>query len=254
MNQPHDTERPTPHGDPRDIAKWTRIYAQNRILPVAVNMSVFVLLSLAIGASSYLGARALREENMILLGIGIVVLSLAVTTLIYLSIPRWGGRRMEQIAKWCYAKEGNVAVSSEKPSYPPRAPGFLIGGMMLCVAASVILGVLGYIPARYMQPVSALYLVPFLVILTFLIRPAVGWLVLLWPALYAVHAVLIVAGVPILFEGKWESLNMLIPVAGYGLLTSLVGHTYSRLALHKVKRLAQMELPTSSRQHTEAQP
>lgn len=149
---------------------------------------------------------------------------------------------MEEFGKRLYAKEGNVAVAPEKGPYPPRVPPMLMVGFMVCVFTSIVLGVLGYIPIRYMQPVSALYCVPFLVILSFLMRPAVGRLALLWPALYGLHAILIVAGVPILMTGKWEGLNVLIPVAGYGLLSGLVGHLYSRYALRRLKRAARSGL------------
>jgi hypothetical protein len=88
-----------------------------------------------------------------------------------------------------------------------------------------------------------LYCVPFLVILTLLMRPAIGWLALLWPALYGLHAILIVAGVPILLTGRWEGLNILVPMAGYGILAGLVAHLYSRYALRRLKRIAQAGLP-----------
>jgi hypothetical protein len=41
-----------------------------------------------------------------------------------------------------------------------------------------------------------LFVVPFLLALTFLMRPAVGYLSLLWPWLYGLHALLLLAGVP----------------------------------------------------------
>jgi hypothetical protein len=98
-----------------------------------------------------------------------------------------------------------------------------------------------------MQPVSALYCVPFMVFLYFWQRPKVGFLMLLWPALYAIHAILIVAGVPIVFaeESKFFSLNMLIPTFGYGFLTSVIGHIYSRYALKKLKTAAHLQGNTS---------
>jgi hypothetical protein len=100
----------------------------------------------------------------------------------------------------------------------------------------VILGLVGYLPSdKYMQPISALYMVPFLVALNWLMRPATGNVQLLWPALYALHAILIVVGAPIVFHGRLEMLNMLVPVIGYGLVTSLIGHIYSRWALHSVR-------------------
>jgi hypothetical protein len=89
-----------------------------------------------------------------------------------------------------------------------------------------------------MQPISAIYVVPFLVILWLLMRPTVGFISLLWPALYIIHAVLILVGVPILFVGRWDVLNMLIPTVGYGLLTGLISHFYSRYALWKLRRVS----------------
>lgn len=63
---------------------------------------------------------------------------------------------------------------------------------------------------------------------------------LLWPFLYGLHAILVVAGVPIQFSDAWSILNMLIPTVGYGMLASLASHSYNRLALRKLKRLARI--------------
>jgi len=92
-----------------------------------------------------------------------------------------------------------------------------------------------------MQPVSALYVVPFLVFLYLWQRPVISPLALLWPTLYAIHAILVVAGVPILFHKPWTALNMLIPIAGYGILCGLLGHFYSRYALKKLKDITRLE-------------
>jgi hypothetical protein len=89
-----------------------------------------------------------------------------------------------------------------------------------------------------MQPVSAIYVVPFLLTLLLVLRPAVGPIMFLWPALYILHAALILAGAPILFVGRWEILNMLIPTVGYGMLVGLIAHVYSRFALWKLRRIA----------------
>ena len=93
-----------------------------------------------------------------------------------------------------------------------------------------------------MQPISAIYSVPFLVGLWLLHAsgrradcPALA-------LLYALHAILIVAGVPILFVGRWSRLNMFIPVSGYGLLTGLISHAYSRFALARLRRAARSGL------------
>ena len=94
-----------------------------------------------------------------------------------------------------------------------------------------------------MQPLSAAYCVPFMIFLYFFQRPKYGPLMLLWPVLYAIHAILIVAGVPIVFseESGLVSLNMFIPIFGYGTLTFLISHLYSRYALKKLKGVTRME-------------
>jgi hypothetical protein len=215
---------------------------------MVASLVVFVAFSVAIGGASYLAAAAYVTGHMVWFAVCIGVLVPVTGALIYVSVPHWGGRRMEQLARRLYAKEGQVAVATTQAAGRRRA-GLLLGLVFgSCIIASVILGLLDYIPHKYMQPVSALDVVPFVVILIALMRPAVGWLMVLWPALYALHAILIVAGAPILFTGEWDGLNMLIPVAGYGLLAGLVAHIYSRFALHRVKRLARTGQPAADGQ------
>jgi hypothetical protein len=224
------------------MQNWVRRYAQNRSLPVAVALLVYVMVFLAISLSSYWGGIAYRDGNTTLLALCISALVLALAATIYLAVPRWGGRRLQQVGNRIYAEEGQVTIS------PPHATRlWIIASLGLafgaCVVGSVILGVMGYLPTgKYMQPISALYFVPFLVALHYLMRPAVGPITLLWPVLYALHAILIVAGVPIVFVGPWESLNMLIPIVGYGLVTSVLGHLYSRWALHSVRTIVARQL------------
>jgi hypothetical protein len=246
MNQPFDTPDREPLDDPRELSKWTRIYAQNRSLPLVVFLGVYLLLSIAIGAPSFLAGKAARDGNTTLLAVCIAVLVPAVAAVIYLSIPRWGGKQMERIVERLYANEGHVAVSDPRGMRLRGAGAGLVLGFLACIITSVVLGLLGYIPTEYMQPVSAIYVVPFLIILTLLMRPAVGLVGLLWPVLYGLHAVLIVGGVPILFTGKWEMLNMVIPMVGYGMVAGLTGHLYSRFALHKVRQLARTEARSGS--------
>ena len=104
------------------------------------------------------------------------------------------------------------------------------------------------LPIKYMQPVSAIFVIPLIIAIGIWqprsIQPA-GFLSWLWPILYVVHAVLIVAGVPIVFHGPWTSLNIIIPLAGYGILCALPGHFYSRYALKKLKGLTHLEGDTA---------
>jgi hypothetical protein len=111
----------------------------------------------------------------------------------------------------------------------------------ICFFGSWHLSDKGYIAFKYLQPVSALYLVPFLVYLYFIQRPRVGPLVLISPILYTIHAILIVAGVPIFFAGNLGILNVFVPLIGYTFLAYVVAHLYSRYALKKLKAAAHLE-------------
>lgn len=115
-------------------------------------------------------------------------------------IFRWGGKLQERVVQRLYAKEGHVAFSP--PSRRAKVWGLALGGCFgTCIFASVALDFALNIPFKYMQPISALYVVPFLVGLWFLMRP----------------------------------------MAGYGTLSALVGHLWSRVALSQLRRLTRVD-------------
>jgi hypothetical protein len=238
MNTTDRQQAPQQAEDTREMRKWARIYAQNRSLGVVVFMVAFVGLFLAISVPSYFGGQAYRSGNAVLLWVCIAILVPAMGATVFLSVPGWGGAWIERVTRRLYAREGDVSLCLPHVKKRRRVGMLLVIGLGLCVFASIALGFLDVIPQEYQQPVSALYMVPFLVAITLLLRPAVSYLALLWPALYALHAILIVLGAPILFTGPWEALNMLIPNVGYGILSALVSHAYSRFALHRLRRLA----------------
>jgi hypothetical protein len=239
MNRPAATQSNETSKDSRKISKWSRIYAQNRSLGMAVNMLLFLMLCAAICVPACLGGLAYIKGYWLLLAISILLEVAAIIALIYFSTPRWGGKLMERITEQLYAGEGCarlVPPHTHSRSYLIKFAGVIFVG---CVIASVALDGLGFIPHQYMQPVSAIYVVPFLVILVLSKQSIIrGPIAFLWPGLYALHAILILAGVPILFSGRWDALNMLIPTVGYGLLVSLISHVYSRIALRKLRRIA----------------
>lgn len=223
----------------KEIPKWTRRYTQNRTIPFLVSMAIFLLLFTAIWVPSYLGGKAYRSGSAPALWICIFALVTAYVALIFFCVPKWGGKFIERISRRLYGKEGVITLTPHIRTKKHKQLGLVVGLVFACcVVASVQLGMRGYIPIEYMQPVSVLYVVPFLVFLAIWQRPVVGPLALLWPTLYTFHAILVVADVPIQFSGKWQSLNMLIPIAGYGILCGLLGHIYSRFALRKLKKLA----------------
>jgi len=226
----------------KDIPKWSRKYAQNRTIPFLVSLAIFLLLFTAICVLSYLKSKANQLANVPALWVCISVLVIAYVALIVFCVPKWGSKLIERISRRLYGKEGVVTLAPQIRTKKHKRLGMVVGLVFACcVLGSVQLGERGYISIEYMQPVSALYVVPFLVFLTIWQRPIVGPLSLLWPALYGFHAILIVAGVPILFYKPWTVLNMLIPIAGYGILSGLIGHLYSRYALKKLKTAAHLQ-------------
>jgi hypothetical protein len=233
----------------RRIQRWVRRYAQNRSLPVALALIVFVVLFLTISLSSLWGGIAYRRGDTVMFSVCLGMALVALAATIYLSIPGWGGRRLQKLGERLYDAEGRATINPRSARRPWHVACLALGFGM-CVVIQVMLGVLGFLPTdKYMQPISALYMVPFLVALNWLMRPATGNVQLLWPLLYALHAIAIVAGAPIVFHGPWEFLNMLVPVVGYGLLTSVISHIYSRWALHSVRVIVGRQLDDAQLEH-----
>ncbi len=220
----------------QEIARLTRTYAQNRSLGVVVALLIFSALSAGIGVLSYAGGAAYRDGNQLLFWTCMAALVPILVALVYMSVPKWGGRRLEALTGHLYS-EGNVSISVPKQKgrkHITLVLGIVFGG---CVLGSVLLGFFGQLSPKYMQPISAIFVVPFLVGLTILMRPAVSYVPLLWPILYGLHAILIVAGVPIAFTGRWESLDIVLPMVGYGVLAALIGHACNRHAILKLKQI-----------------
>jgi magnesium-transporting ATPase (P-type) len=234
---PQDTEKL------KDIQKWTQRYAENRTLPFLVNMLAFLLLFCSSGGLFYVAVKAYRAGNMLLFWIGIfaVVLMFAVVIL-----------AVSFIERLLYRKEGQVTHAIPAKTKKERIAGWIAGLLFgACVIISIILIVLFKIPIKYMQPVSAICFIPLLIAIGIWRPPSLkpaGFLVWLWPILYVIHAILIVAGVPIVFGKPWTALNMLIPMAGYGILCALLGHIYSRYALKKLKKAAHLQDNTNEQQ------
>jgi len=224
--------------DSQEMGKWARVYAQNRSLGVLVSLVVSTLLFLAIGGGSFLGGFAWRHGNMPVFWACMAWLAVATAGVIYCSVPWWGGRALERLARRLYAGDGGVALDIPQCNRRLRLMIPLGITFFVCVLLSVSLGVAGFIPIEYMQPVSASYCVPFLVGLVFLQRPAVSYVALLWPLLYGLHAILILAGAPIRFTGAWQALDVTLPMVGYGILSAMASHLYGRFALRRLKKLA----------------
>ena len=238
---PHNAEKL------KEIPKWTRKYAQNRTVPFLVSMAINSCLFAGIALPSYFGGRAYISGNLVLFWICIFVLAVAMISLAFFCVPKWGGKFIERISRRLYNREGDVLISVPETIKKKQWVGYVVAMVFgSCILGSVILGFMGYFTIEYMQPVSAVYIVPFLVFLYVWQRPIISPLALLWPTFYGIHAILVVAGVPIQFGEPWIFLNMIIPMAGYGILCGLLGHVYSRYALKKLKGLTHLEGGTAN--------
>lgn len=237
----------------KDIPKWTRKYTQNRTLTILVLMLMITFFSMFIAVLvGFLLAFAFagfRKGNIVLGCIGAVVLVavLAAIAKFYIFMfAKFGGKNkglLDQIIdRWIYGREGIASMSQPKLSKKRKYVDIFAGILyIVCLISCMELGMLGYIPVKYLLPIMALFVVPFGVYQYFFLRPRLGPVLLIFPILYAVHAILIIAGVPIYFTGTFAvPLNLFLPLV-YTLLTFTIGHIYSRYALKKLKGLTHIE-------------
>jgi hypothetical protein len=226
-----------PQGEPdaglREIPKWARRYAQNRTLPVLASLLVFAAGYAVFGGLSYLTAWAYKAGERFLAAAAMLVLSgFAVWWLWFCFVG--GPAIMRRICQRLYQREGGVIAGTSQAEEHKRLPlGVFV--FLFCVVASIGLGFLGFLPIRFMQPISALYVVPFMCYLGLKMHGTGSPFMFLWPALYGVHAVLIVAGAPIRLGPAFD---IIVPTVGYGLIAALAGHIYSRIALRRLRALA----------------
>ena len=213
------------------IPRWSAAYARNRTLPVLVGLAIH----LSMFASIYLGSlgagRALRENNMVIGALWATLAIAGAIATIWVSIPSRGGRWIQELGERLYGDEGRARAMAGAPQSSPHILAAFLGFGVLTL---VTLGLLDVISVKWYQPASALFLVPFLLLIKRSMRASFGWIDV-WAGLYTVHAVLITLGVPIVFQPPLDSLNLVLPISGYGLFAAFLGHLYSRFALRKLQ-------------------
>jgi len=248
MNNEHNNKSQIEDAEKiKEIPKWTRRYAENRTLTLLVFMVIILLFSMAACPLAF-GIAMFQKGKMAL---GLVCIAVVVALYIVyavLIIRKFGGKnrgRLDQlIDHWIYGREGTTSIS--KPEVTKKKKWLEIAiaiVFMICLIGTMNLGMRGYISVKYIQPVCALFCVPYAVFFWYFYQqPKMGPIYLLFPVLYAIHAILIVVGIPIFFTGNFGVvLNMLLPMIGYGLLPFIIGHFYSRYALKKLKDIAHLD-------------
>jgi hypothetical protein len=251
-SQDQDTEKL------KEIPKWTRKYAQNRTLTIIVLMAMIMLFSMFVaGLVSFalvLTTAGFRKGNMILgcVGIAVLVAELAaISIFLIIIISKYGGKNRglidQLIDQRIYGKEGTATVPVPKSSKKKICLEIVFSAVFfICFFGSWHLAMEGFLAYKYLQPVSALYIVPFVVCgWYFWQSPRMGPIYLLHPIFYAIHAILILAGVPIFFTGIWSIFSISLPFIGYGFLAYVIGHVYSRYALKKLKTAAHLQENTN---------
>ena len=217
----------------QEIPKWASRFARNQTVPVLVMQVIFVLGAALFMGSGWLIGWAYTHGQRALAVASLLALCAFTVWWVWFSFFGAGGI-VRQISERLSRSQGTASIGP--PAFAAGRPVPLVGFLfMFCVLSSVALGVLGFLPVRYMQPISAIYVVPFMLYLA-----AKQWntgspFMLLWPTLYAVHAVLIVAGAPI---SRGPEVDMLVPTVGYGFVAAFAAYLYSRFALRRLRAIA----------------
>lgn len=225
--------------DLRATVHWSRVYAQNRSLPVLLRLTVFaVLFALLFGLAAG-GGLAVKTGHPVLAVLAALIFVVAYGLMMLFVFSKRGREWIDEQCRRLYENEGSAQIESKR-ILDYRRLGYAAGALFgACITLQVALGLLGYLPTSLMQPVSALYSVPFLVFLWWWQRPASTWVMLLWPTLYAGHALLLMSGLPIPKHDMWAAIHMVGAVCGYGMLAALVSHVYSRYALQRLQDISQ---------------
>jgi hypothetical protein len=227
--------------DLQETVRWSRTYAQNRSLPVLIFLlaygSIFVAMS-GLAAGGGMAFKSGHPALGVLAAVGFFVVYGVLMVFVFSKrSQRWAEEQLQRL----YSEEGSARIeSTRRKEY--RRLGYVVGALFgTCVIGSVVLGNRGYFPISLMQPISAMYCVPFMIFLWWWRRPESSWIMLLWPVLYAVHALLLLSPLPIPKGEEWASVHMLGAMCGYGILAAGLSHLYSRYALRRLKRLSQGE-------------
>jgi hypothetical protein len=206
-------------------------------------VSLFVTTLLAclmmgpIGALTAVAAVAFKARQLPL-GVALGVLDLALCVgWLWWALSGRGGAMVRRVSARFYAADGE-AVPLAQTSRIPR--GTKVFPWLFCVLVPLtpVVGQELHVSLRLLLPLEALYVVPFGVYAWFLQGGRSAPMMLLAPGLYAVHAILVAAGVPLLTNLP-TTLAVLAPFPAYQVVAVIASHLYGRWALRRLRALAQ---------------
>jgi hypothetical protein len=219
----------------REIPQWADRYARHRVLAVLFMVAIAMGVAALIGALTAGAVIAWRGHHR---AVGSVLLA---TDLAFCVWWLWlvRSRRIDALVaaanRWMYRKEGEAAPAAPA-SQETRLDKVVALAFAIAICATPMVCERVHLPLRYLQPLTAAYLLPFMVYRSYRQRLFPTQLMLLYPGLYAVHALLVLAGVPLL-ANIHPIMSALLPIVGYQLLAVLVAHLYSRYALRRLRTL-----------------
>jgi len=230
--------------DLRQLPKWARRYAQNRTLRIVVTLGIILAGAGVFLGLGYLSAWAFRRDNSVLMWACLAALWAFIGWWLWFAFVG-ASRLIPRITQRLYHAEGSVSMGGAPDTELPQLPNLSICVLLLFATAHMFLIQRGVLPERYVQPIAVLYVVPFMLWVGLRLRPSSrSPFMCLWPALFVIHGVLIVAGVPI---SRGIAFDIFVPTVGYGLIAALAGHIYSRVALRRLRAVA-----ATARTHDEA--
>lgn len=211
----------------QEIPKWAERYVYNRSLPVLVGLG----LTLGIMAVSMAFTLYAVESKVIALIIASIALNIMFTAgVLYLMIT---GRWMA-IVRWPERLEGMAVPVLPSPEELRRRRRFDWLLPLPLIVVLVVLKVLD-VPEQYWQPMTAIYVVPAFVYLVAHDR-WVAWPHLLCPALYLLHAILLLVGAK-LYIGVWY-MDVFFALGVYAVAGLIAAQIYSRYALRRLRDVA----------------
>ncbi len=217
----------------KDLPKWADRYARNRTIPALLMMSVFFI-GFALFSLLGTGVRMAFEAGRVALGVVLAAVLLAaiagwIWAVFSGAISTFGSG----LATRYYEREGAVvAKSGERPEFSWRS--WIIVAAL--ITAPIVAGALP-VEMQYAQPIVACYMVPLLVWWAASDGKITLPMGLLWPALYALHAVAMLSGAPLTIADDAGQTAMW-PLMGYLFAALLAGHLYSRYALKRMRAIS----------------
>ena len=232
----------------RKLASWTAKYACHRtagpfLARGILNLSFFF----AFFGLSALAGRLLNAGQTIAFWACVGALAAVAVLIVLYAFTPWGHRLPERWGTKLFASDGHAATRSPEPRASRLTCQIVSGLFGACVIGTVVLGYGDVIPGRYAQPITALYVVPFMAFIGWaralpgaaghaVITTPVMWL---WPTLYALYTILVLAEAPV-FGPVQGPTHIIVAMCSTMFVTGFVAYIQSRLTLRKLKSLSRV--------------